>query len=57
MTHSNLNKSLVENVNYETGMEAVVGEVADFKRPPGCTGFYELKPGNVFNLMYFLLIS
>lgn len=47
MTHSTLNKSLVENVNMETGLELVIHEVANQRGPtPQRTSVvYELKPG------------
>ncbi|CAG7818357.1 unnamed protein product [Allacma fusca] len=46
MTHSNLNKALVENVNNETGLETVIDQVAVFKRQATQNGLnlYELKP-------------
>ena len=47
MTHSNLNKALVENVNMETGLETVIDQVAVFKKQSIQNGvsLYELKPG------------
>ena len=47
MTHSNLNKALVENVNMETGLETVIDQVAVFKKQSTQNGvsLYELKPG------------
>lgn len=47
MTHSMLNKSLVENVNLETGLELVIHEVANQKgpTPQRSSVVYELKPG------------
>ena len=46
MSHSALNKSLPEDVNHETGLEKVIGQVATFKKPTGhnSKGVYELKP-------------
>nr|CAD7425225.1 unnamed protein product [Timema monikensis] len=46
LPHSELNKTLPEDVNHETGMEHVIDEVAEFKKPPQGTGkgVYELKP-------------
>ncbi|KAJ9589000.1 hypothetical protein L9F63_017695 [Diploptera punctata] len=45
MPHSELNKTLPEDVNHETGMERVIDEVADFKKPTQGSGkgVYELK--------------
>ena len=45
MPHSELNKTLPEDVNHETGMEKVIDEVADFKKPAQGSGkgVYELK--------------
>lgn len=47
MTHSALSKGLVENVNNETGLEAVIEDVAVFKKSnnAGHGYVYELKPG------------
>lgn len=46
MTHSSLSKGLVENVNGETGLEAVIDEIATFKKAAnsGHSSVYELKP-------------
>ncbi|XP_078462123.1 E3 ubiquitin-protein ligase UBR2 isoform X2 [Lampetra planeri] len=56
MAHSELVRSLTEDENHETGMEAVIEEVATFRKP-GVTskGLYELKPGCArdFNLFYY----
>lgn len=52
MTHSALSKGLVENVHNETGLEAVIEDVAVFKKQNNAGhGFvYELKPGSfLFN--------
>nr|XP_032821084.1 E3 ubiquitin-protein ligase UBR2-like isoform X2 [Petromyzon marinus] len=45
MTHSELSKALPENENDETGMEAIIDDVAVFRKP-GLTGrgVYELRP-------------
>ncbi|XP_066999318.2 E3 ubiquitin-protein ligase UBR2 isoform X2 [Anabrus simplex] len=45
LAHSELNKTLSEDVNHETGMERVIDEVAEFKKPTQGTGkgVYELK--------------
>lgn len=46
LSHSELNKTLPDDVNHETGMEKVIHEIADFKKPVQATGkgVYELKP-------------
>ncbi|XP_014664856.1 PREDICTED: E3 ubiquitin-protein ligase UBR2-like isoform X1 [Priapulus caudatus] len=45
MAHSELTKALPENQNRETGLELVVAQVADFKKPRETVrGTYELKP-------------
>jgi len=44
MTHSELNRYLEENVNGETGIEAVVRDVANIKKMKN-GDVYELKPG------------
>ncbi|XP_032523092.1 E3 ubiquitin-protein ligase UBR1 isoform X1 [Danaus plexippus] len=46
MPHSELNRSLPENQLHETGLEAVINEVADFVKPSGThnRGLYKLKP-------------
>ncbi|KAJ8678786.1 hypothetical protein QAD02_014573 [Eretmocerus hayati] len=47
MSHSELNKTLPEDVHHEIGMERVIIEVADFKKPQVVSsgkGVYELKP-------------
>lgn len=46
LPHSELNKTLPEDVNHETGMERVIDHVAEFKKPGQGTGkgVYELKP-------------
>lgn len=45
MPHSELNKTLPEDVNHETGMERVIDQVAEFKKPGQASGkgVYELK--------------
>ncbi|XP_071476314.1 E3 ubiquitin-protein ligase UBR2-like, partial [Diadema antillarum] len=45
MAHSELTKALPEDHCHETGMEAVINHVADFKKPTGGVGkgMYELK--------------
>ncbi|XP_058518892.1 E3 ubiquitin-protein ligase UBR2 isoform X5 [Ochotona princeps] len=56
MAHSELVKSLPEDENKETGMEAVIETVAHFRKP-GLTGrgMYELKPecAKEFNLYFY----
>ncbi|KAJ2945313.1 hypothetical protein O0L34_g9400 [Tuta absoluta] len=46
MPHSELNRSLPEDQSHETGLEAVIHEVADFVKPSGSgnRGVYKLKP-------------
>ncbi|XP_073954798.1 ubr1 ubiquitin ligase isoform X3 [Choristoneura fumiferana] len=46
MPHSELNRSLPEDQLHETGLEAVIHEVADFIKPTGGNnrGVYKLKP-------------
>ncbi|XP_058788603.1 E3 ubiquitin-protein ligase UBR2 [Phymastichus coffea] len=47
LSHSELNKTLPDDVHHETGMERVINEVADFKKPRVVSagkGVYELKP-------------
>lgn len=47
MSHSELNKTLPDGVHHETGLERVINDVADFKKPSqnsGGKGLYELKP-------------
>ncbi|XP_049878281.1 E3 ubiquitin-protein ligase UBR1 isoform X3 [Pectinophora gossypiella] len=46
MPHSELNRSLPEDQSHETGLEAVIHEVADFTKPTGSgnRGVYKLKP-------------
>lgn len=45
LSHSELNKTLPDDVNHETGMEKVIGEVATFKKPTQGSGkgVYEVK--------------
>ncbi|XP_069676845.1 E3 ubiquitin-protein ligase UBR2 isoform X3 [Periplaneta americana] len=45
LPHSELNKTLPEDVNHETGMERVIDQVAEFKKPGQGSGkgVYELK--------------
>jgi E3 ubiquitin-protein ligase UBR2 len=45
LPHSELNKTLPDDVNYETGMERVIDQVAEFKKPGQGSGkgIYELK--------------
>ncbi|XP_005107156.1 E3 ubiquitin-protein ligase UBR2 isoform X1 [Aplysia californica] len=43
--HSRLSKSLNEDINHETGLDSVVNEIANFKKPQsGGNGKFELKP-------------
>ncbi|XP_012250571.1 E3 ubiquitin-protein ligase UBR2 [Athalia rosae] len=47
LPHSELNKTLLDDVHNETGMERVIDELADFKKPLPTSsgkGVYELKP-------------
>lgn len=46
LAHSELNKSLPEDANHETGLERVIDKVAEFKKPAigSGRGVYELKP-------------
>lgn len=46
LSHSELDKTLPDDINHETGMEDVIGEIAVFKKPSQGTskGVYELKP-------------
>lgn len=47
LPHSELNKTLPDHVQHETGMERVIDDVADFKKPSQVAagkGVYELKP-------------
>lgn len=46
LSHSELNKTLPDDVNHETGMEKVINDVAVFKKPTQASGkgVYELKP-------------
>ncbi|XP_024945572.1 E3 ubiquitin-protein ligase UBR2 isoform X2 [Cephus cinctus] len=47
LPHSELNKALPDDIHYETGIERVIDDVAEFKKPPEISlgkGVYELKP-------------
>lgn len=47
MSHSELNKTLPDGAHHETGLERVINDVADFKRPSQSSAgkrLYELKP-------------
>lgn len=46
LSHSELNKTLPDDVNHETGMEKVINDIAVFKKPTQASGkgVYELKP-------------
>lgn len=47
LSHSELNKTLPDDVHLETGMERVIHEVAEFKKPAQMSagkGIYEIKP-------------
>ncbi|KAL1459822.1 hypothetical protein WDU94_011775 [Cyamophila willieti] len=46
LPHSELNKALPDDSNHETGLERVINEIADFKKPVQSSGkgVYELKP-------------
>ncbi|XP_008481541.1 LOW QUALITY PROTEIN: E3 ubiquitin-protein ligase UBR1-like [Diaphorina citri] len=46
LPHSELNKALPDDSNHETGLERVINEIADFKKPTQSSGkgVYELKP-------------
>ncbi|RVE57238.1 hypothetical protein OJAV_G00213940 [Oryzias javanicus] len=56
MAHSSLVKSLSENENYETGLEAIISKVATFKKP-GVSGHgrYEVKKDHLveFNPFFY----
>lgn len=45
LPHSELNKALPDDSNHETGLERVINEIADFKKPTQSSGkgVYELK--------------
>lgn len=45
LSHSELNRVLPEDMNNETGLDAVVREVANFNKPEQGKGVYDLKPG------------
>ncbi|KAK6637539.1 hypothetical protein RUM44_007961 [Polyplax serrata] len=57
MAHSELNKTLPDDVNLETGLEKVVDEVAVFKKPSQSSdkGVYELKPElyDQYNIFFY----
>lgn len=56
MAHSQLSKMLPEDPNYETGLEAVIHQVATFRKPHGTgKGIYELKPKfyKEYNLYFY----
>lgn len=57
MAHSELNKTLPDDVNLETGLEKVIDEVATFKKPPQSSGkgVYELKPEfyDQYNMFFY----
>lgn len=47
LSHSELNKTLPDDVHHETGMERVINQIADFKKPQilnASKGVYDLKP-------------
>ncbi|XP_046748290.1 E3 ubiquitin-protein ligase UBR2 [Diprion similis] len=47
LSHSELNKTLPDDVHHETGMERVIDDLANFKKPLSLSagkGVYELKP-------------
>ncbi|XP_014224487.1 E3 ubiquitin-protein ligase UBR2 [Trichogramma pretiosum] len=46
LSHSEIHKVLPDDIHYETGMERVINDIADFKKPQssGGKGVYELKP-------------
>ena len=43
MSNSALNMALTENTNHETGLEQVIDQVANFKKPTGAKG--KVRPG------------
>ncbi|KAG7206391.1 hypothetical protein KM043_003754 [Ampulex compressa] len=58
LSHSELNKTLPDDVHLETGMDRVIEDVADFKKPSKATatkGVYELKPHlySEYNVFYY----
>uniref|UniRef100_A0A1B6DEC1 E3 ubiquitin-protein ligase n=1 Tax=Clastoptera arizonana TaxID=38151 RepID=A0A1B6DEC1_9HEMI len=58
LSHSELNKTLPNNENdYETGMDKVIHDIADFKKPNQASGkgVYELKPEfyNQYNVFFY----
>ncbi|PSN37650.1 E3 ubiquitin-protein ligase UBR2 [Blattella germanica] len=57
LPHSELNKTLPEDVNHETGMERVIDEIADFKKPGqgSSKGVYELKSNlySEYNVFFY----
>lgn len=57
LSHSELNKTLPDDVNHETGMEKVISDVAVFKKPTQASGkgVYELKPEyyNLYNVFFY----
>ncbi|XP_043277613.1 E3 ubiquitin-protein ligase UBR2 [Venturia canescens] len=47
LSHSELNKTLPDGIHHETGLERVIDDVAEFKKPSQTSagkGVYELKP-------------
>jgi len=57
LSHSELNKTLPDDVNHETGMEKVINDVAVFKKPTQASGkgVYELKPDfyDQYNVFFY----
>ncbi|CAG0889985.1 unnamed protein product [Darwinula stevensoni] len=57
MPHSSLSKVLPEDENHETGIEKVIHDVAEFKKPTQgvAKGVYELKPKHYadYNLFFY----
>ena len=57
MPHSELNKTLPEDVNHETGMERVIDQVAEFKKPGQASGkgVYDLKSNlySEYNVFFY----
>lgn len=56
LSHSELNKTLVDNAQHETGLERVIEDIATFKKPDyRGKGVYELKEDlfEQYNLYYY----
>ncbi|KAF2361677.1 Zinc finger UBR-type [Trinorchestia longiramus] len=56
MTHSSINKQLPEGTNHETGMEQIIDEIAEFKKPSGdVKGYHELRAKyyDMYNIFFY----